>query len=73
VIGQDGRSKATDLRDGASVFWVTGEKTRGIDLSRFTKLAVWRTRIPGLQAFGKRVESGKSSEQIASTGKSIRG
>jgi len=45
VMGQDGRSKATELPDGASVLSVTGELTRGIALNDLVLSAFWRGRF----------------------------
>jgi hypothetical protein len=44
-MGQDARSKATDLPDGASVFLATAEVTRGMGLNRLAISVFRRTQF----------------------------
>jgi hypothetical protein len=51
---QDAQRKATDLPDGASVFWVTGEMMRGIGLNRLAISMFWRRRSHRVEGVRKR-------------------
>jgi hypothetical protein len=44
-MGQDAQREATDLPDGASVFWVTAGVTRAIGLNRLAISVFLRRRL----------------------------